>query len=133
MALEDAVFTLLKDDAGVDALVAGRIYPVLAPEPISYPFIAYHIVSDTSAHAMGQDVGVRRRHVQVDCVDESATGARKLADAVSAALSRFMGTVNYTGGSTVIEDVYSLGMNDNFDFEARKFKRSVDFDMVYDG
>ena len=133
MALEDALTTVLAADPGVSPLVAARIFPGVVADNPAYPYISHHVISETTASAMGADVGCLRRRVQVDCFGETATSARTVALAVAAALTRFRGTVNYTGGSTVIEDIYRLGVNDNFDFAARKFKRSVDFDVVFDG
>jgi len=131
--IEEALNTVLEANSAVVALVSGRIYPVLAPEPPQYPFIAYTLASETNYSAMGTDAGTLRRRYQFDCYDKTATGASNLADAVKAALLRYRGTVNYTGGSTVIRDIFALGQVDLFDFEARKFKRAVDFDVVYDG
>lgn len=135
--IEDALFAIAKANAGVTALIGTspcRAYPVLAPEPVpAYPFVAYSIISETNTSAMGVDTGVLRRRVQMDCYDTTATGAATLAEAIKAAFKRYSGTVSYSGGSTVIEDIYILGQTDLYDLEARKFKRAVDLDVVFDG
>jgi hypothetical protein len=131
--IEDALFTHLSADAGVSALVVARIYPMLAPESPTYPFIVYHAISETVPYAMGGpgSTDVVRRRYQFDCYGVDPTTARKVAAAVTTALDRFSGTVIYTGGSTMIQDVYRQGINDIFDFEARKFKRAVDLEIIY--
>jgi hypothetical protein len=131
--IEDAVYTHLAADSGVAALVVKRIYPGLAPESPTYPLIVFRFISEISHPAMGGDVGIVERRLQVDCWDETATGAQQLGDAVTTALSRFMGTVTYTGGSTVIEDIYRDGVMDLFDEHARKHQRAVDFKVIYQG
>src|SRR5579872_2817870 len=131
--LEQALFIKLTGDSTVNGMVSGRVYPLLAPEPPTYPFIAYTVVSQTRYSAMGADISPRRRRVQVDCYGKTAADARNLAAAVENALVRFQGTVSWTGGSLVIEDIYQTGLTDLFDFETRKFKRAVDLDIVFDG
>lgn len=136
--LEQALFQKLTTDATVGPLVGNeRVYPVIAPEPPVYPYICFPLVSQQRYSAMGADVSPRRRRVQVDCYAEDPDQAAALAAAVENALVRFSGTVNWgsgpTAGSLVIEDIYQLNLTDLFDFEARKFKRAVDLDIVFDG
>lgn len=138
--IEDGLFEILSQASAVTAIVGTnpvRVYPLLAPEPPTYPFVAYSLVSETNSSAMGSDTGVLRRRMQMDCYDTTAKGARVLADAVKTALKRYRGTVNYgtgpTAGSVTIQDIFILGQTDIFDFEAKKFKRAVDLDVVFDG
>ena len=132
--LEQAIFTKLTTGATVGPLVGNaRVYPLLAPESPVYPYIAFTVVSQTRYSAMGADTSARRRRVQVDCYAEDQDQVATLAAAVENDLVRFSGTVNWTGGSLVIEDIYQIGLTDLFDFQARKFKRAVDLDIVFDG
>lgn len=128
MAIEDAVSTILQEDVGVSALVVKRITPMVAPESPVYPCIVYLFVSETVPNAMGKTTDLVRRRLQVDCWGDTPTDAQTLADAVITALDRYSGTA----ASIVIQDIYRLGVNDIFDFEARKFKRAVDFDVVFE-
>lgn len=136
MAIEDGVFNLLAQNAGVTALVGtspSRIYPIQAPQTPQYPYLVYLFVSEQVASAMGVDIGIVTRRLQIDCYDLTATGAQKLGDAVTTALARFRGTVSWTGGSQLIYECGRIGVNDLFDFEARKFKRVVDFEIIFNG
>lgn len=131
--IEEALFKLLSTDSGVSAIASTRVYISLMPESPTFPAIVYRMISEKTFPAMGADVGIVRRRMQVDCWGETATDARNLADAVIAALSRYSGTVTYTGGSTVISDIYRDGVIDLYDEHARKFQRAVDFIVFYQG
>lgn len=131
MAIEDGLFAVLSGNTGVNALVGtdpSRIYPVLAPESPTYPYIVYHDISEVVPNAMGSGTtDIVRRRYQFDCYGETDTDCRTLAAAVIAALDRYQGT----SSGVVIQDVYRMGVTDIFDFEARKFKRAVDLEIVY--
>lgn len=131
--IEDAIYTHLAANAGVAALVGTRIYPILMPESPTYPAVVYRFLSEITYPAMGADTGITHRRMQVDCWADTRTGAQQLGDAVTSALSRFMGTVSYTGGSTVISDIYRDGVMDLFDEHSRRFQRAVDFIVMYQG
>ncbi|MGA9851843.1 MAG: DUF3168 domain-containing protein [Gammaproteobacteria bacterium] len=129
--IEDAIFTVLNTNDGVSALIDGRIYPALLPQEPTYPALTYTFISETPSPAMGADIGIVRRRLQVSCWAVSMTGAQGVADAVTTALSRYMGTVTGDWGSMTIEDVYRMGVHDLFDEQARKFQRAVDFEVIY--
>ena len=133
--IEDAIFKVLSTTSGVTSIVGSspaRIYPILAPEVPTYPFIVYHAISEVVPNAMGSGTtDVVRRRYQFDCWDKTGTGAQMLADAVTAALDRYQADVVYSGGRTLISDVYRLGVQDIFDFESRKWKRAADLEIVF--
>ncbi len=47
MTVGKALYGLLNDDAGITAVVSGRIYPEIAPADAVAPYIVYSIVSNT--------------------------------------------------------------------------------------
>jgi hypothetical protein len=131
--IEDAIYTRLAAVSAVSSLVSTRIYPGLLPESPTYPAVVFRFLSEQTFPAMGADAGVTKRRLQVDCWATTATAAQQLGDAVTTALSRFQGTVSYTGGSTVIDDIYRDGVMDLYDGKARVHQRAVDFIVMYQG
>ena len=129
--IEDAVYTVLSANTGVTGIAANHIYPALLPQEPTYPALTYTFISEVTVPAMGTDIGIVRRRLQISCWDLTITGAQTLADAVTTALSRYQGTVTGSWGTLTINDVFREGVHDLFDEQARKFQRAVDFEIIY--
>jgi hypothetical protein len=90
---ELAVYTLLKDAAGVAALVAGRVYPLQAPQNATAPFIVYQRISSRRVRSVDGPSGLAQPRIQVDAYAATYAGAKALASAIRTALDGYRGTV----------------------------------------
>lgn len=90
--IQDAIYYLLTNDAAVAAIVGTRIYPDLATQGATYPFIVYGIEqtqpSDTKDGPSVLDVVT----FSVMSFAKSYVQARDMAKAVRAELDRYSGT-----------------------------------------
>lgn len=87
MITGEVVFALLSADAGVAALVAKRIYPQIAPQPLTKPYVVYAVVSDEPLNSLqGDTSGLGSARVQIDCYATSYRDVQAVADAVDAVL-----------------------------------------------
>lgn len=84
---ESIVYTTLRDDAGVGAICADRIYPVIALQDTTRPYVVYTLVSAVPQNQLDGDYGCDNRRVQLDSYAETYAQARGLADAVRTSLS----------------------------------------------
>lgn len=88
-----AIYSILTSDADVNALVSGRVYPQIAAQGASFPFVVYLLTnvgpSDTKSGVSTLD------EVRYDIVvaAETYAVAADLTEKVRAALDRYSGTV----------------------------------------
>ena len=87
MKVGAAIYSMLKDDSAVSALVGTRIYPELAEEGAQTPYVVYSVVSNTPVDTK-ESAPVDEAQLEVFSVADTYAAANDLADKVRAALSR---------------------------------------------
>jgi len=85
--IEKAIVYLLSNDAGVNALVGSRIFPVFVPAKQSLPAITYQQISGPRDNIMSGASGLVSTRFQINCWAKKYQGAAELADVVREALS----------------------------------------------
>ncbi len=95
MKVGAAIYSMLKDDSAVSALVGTRIYPELAEEGAQTPYVVYSVVSNTPVDTK-DSAPVDEAQLEVFSVADTYAAANDLADKVRTALSRKSKTVYKT-------------------------------------
>jgi len=116
-ALEIAMRTLLVDDADVDALVDGRIYPEHRQQGEDFPAIVYQLVNTNPQNSLTGGVSLTRAFMSFDSVAETYSGAKDLATKVRAAIADYSGTSEgivikscfHNGDTGIVEDSQVAG------------------------
>ena len=80
MSVETDLYDALVADSAVGAVIADRIYPVVMPDNVTYPALAYSVISTTP---IGSN-GCYRTRIQVDGYATSYATIKSLRDAVLA-------------------------------------------------
>lgn len=93
MTIEAGIYAHLIGNAGVAALVATRIYPLLVPQDAELPAMAYQRISGPRDHAHDGPSGLAMARMQLTFVAASYDGAKTLSEAVRAAMDGFSGTM----------------------------------------
>lgn len=88
MSLESNIYSTLSADAGVTALVSDRIYPVVAPQGVTVPFVVWQVIAKTGSTTLGADEtsGLDRVLIQFACFGRTYSSAHDVCNAVRAAL-----------------------------------------------
>jgi len=86
MTIETTLFSTLSGAAGVSALVSSRIYPNVAPESVTFPYLVYSVISSERMHTLPGVANMQRKTIQIDCNATTYSGAKALATAVISAL-----------------------------------------------
>lgn len=127
--------TLLLSDATVNALCAGRIYPVNLPQNMRAPSLVYVRVFDFSDYHMLGDSGLERISMQLDSWADKHDSSVALADAAHDLLSGFRGRVVYSSdspGSFIdIRGIFHGNGRDLSDHETQMFRMSRDYTVNY--
>lgn len=90
-AMEEAIRSRLLGGAAVASLVGTRMYPLVVPQAVDLPAIAYYRVSSFPIMAHDGAVGLTQARLQLTLVGRGYTEAKELADAVRARLNGFRG------------------------------------------
>jgi len=72
----------LKGTAAVSALVAARVWPMVAPQGQALPYLVYRRVDSVPVNHAGGTTADDFTRIQLDCYASTYDGARVLADAV---------------------------------------------------
>lgn len=109
--IEEAVFSRLSSFAGLTALVAARIYPVVLPQNPTYPAVTYQRISSVRAPAMGTDTGLIATRFQLSTWSSGYAAAKAVKEQLRLATERWRGTVL----GIVIQDTFIEGEVDLYE------------------
>ena len=100
-----ALHSLLTGDTDVNTAVSGRVYPELAPEGTSMPYLVYSVVSNTPSDAK-DGTPIDEAQVEIFSVASTYGSSNDLADEVRAALDRKSASVSVTEGAIVVQSIH---------------------------
>lgn len=101
----------LQADAAVAGILAGRVYPVIAPASAGLPFATWRRAAVTREQTLGGPLGMPTVTLAFDLYAETYEGVRELADACRACLNGFAGSV---GNSYTVSLVSLVNESDGF-------------------
>tara|TARA_R100001443_G_scaffold85795_2_gene92511 strand:+ start:226 stop:618 length:393 start_codon:yes stop_codon:yes gene_type:complete len=104
MIVGKAIYNILSNTSAVTDIVSTKIYPEIAPQNESQPYIVYSVVSNNPTDTKEDNGNVDEASIEVYCFNTKYTTAIDLGVAVRAALERRNGTfggvkiqsINYT-------------------------------------
>lgn len=96
MSLEKSLRDYLLADVAVGAIVSGRMYPLVIPQGGAMPCLVYSKDGRQVQQLYCGEDGLRRTMIQIDCYAVVYDDAVGLANAVSAALRDFSGSMGVT-------------------------------------
>jgi hypothetical protein len=130
--IEKLLTTLLEADAGVGAIAADRIYPLVVPQDAAMPAITYQKTSGNWQIQMSGPHNMSQERFRINCWAETYSEVKGLADAVRAELNGYD-----TGNASV--DVHIITLENETDLinvnpEVRglqRYGRAMDFIIWY--
>ena len=115
--LEKGLYSKL---SGGGTSASGRVYPEL-PQGVTFPAIRYQRVATIRQQALNSTVGVTEATMQVDCMAESYSEAKTLADEVRVLLHGYSGAWS----TLVCRNIHLQSENDFFEREPVKSVRRI--------
>ena len=106
-----AIYSILRDNAPVGALIGNRIYPNVATRRAEFPFAVYQVTGDEPTDTKDGVSPLDENAISVMCFSKTYEEASDIADAVRTALDRVNGT--YSG--VVVQGIQFLSYNEDFD------------------
>lgn len=123
--IESGLFTFLSTNAGLEALIGQRIYPLRIPENATLPALAYQKVSGPSEHSKDGDMSLNHPRFQLTCWADKYADAKAVRTAVMAALQSFANGGSF-GGGPVVDQIIVENDADLHDPASLEFGASVD-------
>lgn len=124
--IEEALKGLLVANAGINAVVAGRVYPVTHPQGASLPAVVYRRVS---GQRVGQHVtasGLAHPRFQFECIATTYAAAKGLANLVRVALDHYTGVPSLVHVDAILVENEIDGFNFETDEGAITFSVYID-------
>jgi hypothetical protein len=122
-----ALFTLLRNDAGLAALISTRIYPGALPQGATLPAVTYRQVNEAPDYTQSGPSGFSNPRMQFDCLAATYEGAYALADALIAAAH-----TSLVAGNALQATVESVEDGDN-EPDLRMSRIIVDLRLAFNG
>lgn len=101
MELGEALYSQLSGTSDLTDLVSTRIYPSVAAQCASLPYVIFFQISNMGHHAMNSDPNIQSPRWQVSTWSETYSNARAIAKEVKASLQDYTGTMGGAGGVDV--------------------------------
>ena len=129
MEIGKAIYSILFNDVDVKTLVSTRIFPNVAPQTTTFPFIIYDVTgiqpNDTKDGASTLDTN----DVMISCYSETYSQASDLAKKIRVAMDRIN---EGTYGGEQIQSSQFQSYNDIFDDtsgDAGIYRKALDFEI----
>lgn len=117
-SLEGKIYSKLIADAGVNALIAGRIYPNVAPQGAIKPYVVCRYAGANWVHDLIGFSNLERATMELQCYADSYGAAKVLAGKVTTSLD-----ASLTFASRQIAD------SDAYDDVSRTYYSNLSFDI----
>lgn len=92
--IDDALYSTLKNNSSVSALVSSRIYPINAPQGATLPLIVFTQIGTLDRElSHSGSTKVCTSHFRLNTIATTPKAAKQIAAAVTKALHGFSGTV----------------------------------------
>lgn len=119
-----AVHEILEDSVLVQAQIGSRYYPVIIPQGVEYPAIAYSIVSNNPSETKSGPSRVDQYRIEFNVYGYSYESVDDTCEALRDTID-FLGPAEWAG--QYIEGVKYIAENDLYEQDLRLFRRSVEY------
>ncbi len=109
--IEEAVYSRLTDDGAVAAQVGTRVYPLVIPQDVDLPAIAYQVISSEAKWSHSGPSGLTQTRVQLTIVADDYATAKATDQAVRAAFN----AVSFDAAGVHVQGAFIDNVLDDFD------------------
>lgn len=115
--IEQAIYNILANTAGISALVGTRIYQVKMPDNVTFPAISYQTSYGSQIESFTGFSGLKNPVISIDSWASSAGVAKDLAEKIRVALHGYSGTY----GDITIDNVLEWSFIEMYDSDTEIF------------
>jgi len=124
---------LVVADAGVQAAIGTRFYPVLIPENVTYPCATYQVISDVPDYLLDGTKGLATIRLQVDTwsggpANATYAQAKAAQKAIRSVLELYRGVLP---DGTRVAGVFVTNAMDGFEQDSRSYRTTTDYMVTF--
>ena len=126
MEIGKAIYNILSGTLAISNKVGTKIFPNVATQSESFPFIIYDVQSDSPEDTKDGVANLDITNMMVSAYSDTYSNATEIGSSIRDALDRYSGTVN----GVVINTIVFEGYNDAFDDMSGRdgiYRKSLDF------
>lgn len=127
MSIESDLFSFLKNNADISAIVGERIYPLTAPQGIQPPYITYQSISTLPENTMSGSSGLYHKRIQFNLFASVYEQVVDLFNKLTQILNGLKGTI----GNTCIGHCFLENDVDDYQPDEKIYQKATDFHFLY--
>lgn len=127
--IEASLFERLRDDAGVFAVAAGKVFPVAIPQGGELPCVVYELISQTRNETVCDIASSVLGEYLISSCSKDYFQAKTLANAVRVCLNNFTGPMGL--GATLVDRITLLTAQDLVEGEPGMYRVAQTFEIFY--
>lgn len=127
--IEASLFERLRDDAGVFAVAAGKVFPVVIPQGEGFPCVVFSLTSQTREATVCDIASSVLSEYQIDSCSKNYFEAKTLANAVRVCLNNFTGPMGL--GATLVDRITLLTAQDLVEGEPGMYRVAQTFEIFH--
>lgn len=130
--IDDGVRQLLTGDASANAvsdLIDTRMYPLVLPEPCTFPAVTYQLISNIEENTLDQGAVGATARIQFDIYAETLLEAKTIAKEIRALLKDFTGALP---NGVDVANAWPEGLSNGYDEDVRQYYVQSDWMFVHD-
>lgn len=113
---ETGIYSALTNDSDVSGLVSTRVYPVIAPQNVTAPYVVYQRITGAHLNDLDGSLGISDVRFQVDAYATTYAQAKTLAGYIKTAL-----------GASALKSRLLTDQDFDYDLTAEVYRVSMDF------
>lgn len=127
-AIEDAIYSHLKDDAGVSAMIGDRVYGARLPKSCTMPAIMFRRISGSRevTHDDGTTGSYCKSRFEINCYGATYESAVNLGRLVSSLFDGFRGTMGTDPRDHEVDQIEINQPRDSWDNDQERHRRQFD-------
>jgi hypothetical protein len=112
MTVQESLYTALQSSVG------GRLYPLVAPSPVTLPYAVYQVISQVPSNVLADTPGLFNTRIQVDAFARTYAECQSLKATLRGAMSTGFGRA-----------ATEINTTDLFEEDAKLFRISMDWSV----
>jgi hypothetical protein len=131
LRIEEGIYYLLANTAGVNGLVGTRITPLPLPLNPTLPALTYQLITPGSEVAHDGMQGTAVCRYQITGFSESYDTLFDLMEHVRICMTGYKGTIGGGGNTIVVQAMLPGGGYESYDPAIRRYMRALDFIIFF--
>jgi len=127
MQVGKAIYDILSNSAGVSALVGSRIYPELAQQKASRPYIVYKVHMIDPEDSKQRAARLDSVYVYLQVIGDSYAENSSITAAIRAAMDRYSGTRSVGGEDIQVQSIRYISTEDRYSKEAESYVQESEY------